>query len=830
VTDVLSDFRRAWRGIRRAPGFSALAVCTLGLGIAAAATVFALVDGVLHERIGGVRLDDVFVLSLADRRGQAHALREPQFRELAANPPAEVASIIGVTDWMQTVGRIYGRADELAFQGLSGHAADVLGLRAQLGRWIVPDDDRAEETEAVAVISEPLWREWFGGQASAIGSALRLGDTSFRVVGIAAPDFAGMFGGTMPTDVWVPLAQTAMAAPEPWRGVFAKSGVPTRARLKLRYGVAPASAAAAIGAWHGLVADGDVLRASISPAGVRQGNAAAATLITVLSLTVLAGACANLANMLCARHAVRAGDLAVRVSLGAARGRLLRQTLVESTTLAALGSVAGIAFAAFAIAGIDAAFGATNVAGTRLALHVDLDVRVLVYGAAIGLASGLLVGMVVAIQTTRTTPLRLLSGSVGTTTGLTPAARRVRMALVAVQVTAAVVLVMGTGVIFERTRSAVDAGWNLRIDVDRLAAGRFNLQRDGLHEGEGRYFYDRIVGTAGQLPGVERAAIVNVLPGDASEFMGASARFLLTADSQRERVSGRPRRADARMLRATPGVFDTLGLRITRGRAFHASDAEGAALVAVLSESAADALWPGEDAIGRSLRIGGSDDWVTVVGLVEDPVRGHRNSRVEETREDVVSIRPSNVIFVPLAQHYSPSAWVLVRSERPEAQIDSLRALVAGIHEDVALLDAGVAASRLDWLGPYRAVVSLVLGLGAVALVISMLGVYGVVSYFVSARTREIGIRLALGAPRGRVIRMTIDYAVHIMLVGLLPGVYVAAAGSRWLEASFVRLVPNSIATWIVVPVFILLSGVLAALVPAWRAARVDPNVALRAL
>jgi hypothetical protein len=239
-------------------------------------------------------------------------------------------------------------------------------------------------------------------------------------------------------------------------------------------------------------------------------------------------------------------------------------------------------------------------------------------------------------------------------------------------------------------------------------------------------------------------------------------------------------------------------------------------------------LWPGVDAVGRHLRLGGDVRDVTVVGVVEDLVRGRRNSRVEETRESVPSVRPSNAVIVPFAQHYTRYAWLLVRSQAPVAQVGPLRAAVAAVDPALPLQRLGPAERLLDWMGPGRAIVALVLALGAIAVTLTALGVFGVVSFFVSLRTREFGVRLALGATRGRVLKMVVDHAVHIMLVGLLPGVFVAAIGSRILETRIVRLMPNDITTWVVVPLAILALGVVAALVPAWRASRIDPQAALR--
>ena len=834
MTGFRLDCRHAWRSLRRARAFVTVAVLTLALGVATTTTVFALISGTIFRPIGGVQLGGTFRLGVFDRRNIETPMLESEYRELAANRPPGMSTVTAVSaNWGTVVARIPGRADELPVQGVSGSMPAFFDLRPERGRWIEPADDRAEGAEAVVVISHRVWHEWLGRSDEVIGTSVQLGPRSFRIIGVAAEDFVGLHGGFMPTDLWVPLAHLPSTLSGNARTHFDRIGYRVAVFVRPQAGVPATVEAAAIGAQLTTLAAGRFVAVELWPTstlpltGLDQRRAG---LVVVLSLLVLAGACANLANLLYSRHAVRAGDLAVRAALGASRARLVRLAVVEAMMLATAASLAGTALAlgATRLMGTMLA-SATNVINIPLALDATPDWRVLVYGIGAGLGSGLVVAAIAALQSLGPAPWRLLAGSAGTTTGLTPAARRMRTALVAVQVTAAVVLVMGTGVIFERTREATDAGLVVAFDAARVTTGRFNLALDGYDDVRGAALLARVADDARRMPDVEQAAIVDALPGRASPFANARPpRVLLSEDSQRQRTSGSARSAEAFAIAGTPGVFDTLGLRVTRGRAFQPSDGDGAPLVAVLSDSAAEALWPGRDPIGRSVRVGGTDRWTTVVGTVEDPLHGPRDSRVYETSEGIASIRPSNFLFRPFAQHYSPRAFVLVRSDNPEAQIGPLRAVVRNIDESVGLFDVGVASRLLDWLGPIRVVVVLVTTLGAVALAIALLGVYGVVSYFVSTRTREIGVRMALGATPLGVVKLVVDHAVHIMLVGLLPGVFVASVASRLVEANIVRLMPNQISTWVIVPTAILAAGVLAALVPAWRASRVDPSTALR--
>jgi ABC-type antimicrobial peptide transport system permease subunit len=241
----------------------------------------------------------------------------------------------------------------------------------------------------------------------------------------------------------------------------------------------------------------------------------------------------------------------------------------------------------------------------------------------------------------------------------------------------------------------------------------------------------------------------------------------------------------------------------------------------VISESAAAAMWPGLDPIGRQLRYR-QFPAITVVGVSADPVTSIQTSEWE---------RPSNFVYFPLAQHHQGQVQIVLRSQAPLAQIEPLRRAVASVNDQVALIDpTTIEEGLLRWSSAMRATVALVTALGAVSLAIAMLGVYGVISFFVSTRTREIGIRSALGATPGRVLKMVVDQAIHIVLVGLLSGVLVATLGTRVVLATIPRLMPAGITPWVVVPILILVSGVLAGYLPARRAARIDPNVALREL
>lgn len=838
MTGLRLDFRDICRRLTRAPLSAVVAILTLALGIAATTTVFAIVHAALLRPIEGARLDGVFAFSQQDRQTRSIPITEAEFRTIAAAPPAGIRAIGAVSDaWLGTLGRIPGRADQLQIQGLSAGVGPMLSLQPGAGRWFSQDEDRSIGAEPVAVLSHRVATEWFGSPTRALDQALRLGDARVRIVGVAAPEFFGLAGAIAPTDVWVPLSQLPPTlSPFARRFVIEQLGFQVTPLARLEAGADPTTVARLLAEAHAGGAPEAGSRATLWPVPTTpMANAAteqAATLMLLLSAFALLAACANLAHILFSKQVARAGEMALRVSLGATRAALVRAAVVEALAIGLLAAIPGFLLAAGAVRLFETTLAVSGDGGPgrMLAMTVPLDGVVFGYGLAAGVVAALVVGTVTALHATRLKPLQPLSGLTPASTGVTAVGRRLRTALVAVQVTASVVLLMGTGIVFERARTATDRGLVVAYDSDRLTVGRLDMRIDGIDESRGRDLFRRLLAEVSGLPAAEGAAIVDLLPGESAPDDGARRRGLLTADLVSRFPNGQRRSAEADVLRASPGAIDTLGLRRLRGRDLMPSDADGAPLVALLSESAADALWPGEDPLGRMLNLGGDTRDIAVVGIVEDAVRGRRDSRVEQTRENVPSVRPSNAIVLPFDQHYVPDAWIVVRSATPDAQVEPMRAAAQVVDPDLPLQRVLPAARLLDWLGPARAIVGLVVGLGAVAISLTLLGVFGVVSFFVGLRTREFGVRLALGATPGRLCRMVLDYAVHIMLVGLLPGVFVAAVGSRLLEASIVRLMPNDISTWVLVPTSILLLGIIAALVPAWRASRTDPQMALRDL
>jgi predicted permease len=541
--------------------------------------------------------------------------------------------------------------------------------------------------------------------------------------------------------------------------------------------------------------------------------------------------------MLYARATERSGETALRLSLGATRGRLLRQELVETTLLAGLAAAFGLVLALGAsalLARVMPTFELNRY--MQIALDLSPDHRVLFIALAAGLASALLVGGLTAWHASRMVPLDVLAAS-SVNQGVTRRTGRTRLVLVSLQVTVAVLVALATGLLWEQVAQDFERqnvrNYHVNYDSESVVTGRIDVRLHGYEEAAGQHFFAQALDAVRAVPGVDRVALADALPG-ARE---SGPRYTMFEQFSIEPPSGPARRQPSHFVRVSPGFFDAIGLGLREGRDFLASDVAGAQAVAIVSASFARSLWPDEPAMGRQFTFAGELRPVTIVGVAEDPVGS----------ADTSPLQVSHMVFLPLGQpgpgrseealrrgwsrNFEPSLLIVARSMTPAAVYDPIRAALRRINDDVAVQNLSSARdSLLAWLAPLRALTILMTSAGTFALSISMLGVYGVVSYFVSLRRRELAIRLALGASPRQVLALVLAHTRKTVLIGLLPGVWIGASGSRWIETTRFDLMPNEIRTWVAVPLLILIAGLAAGYVPARRASKIDPNVALRSL
>jgi putative ABC transport system permease protein len=817
---MLDDLRDALRRLRRTPGFTLIAVLTLALGIAANVAFFSVVDALVYAPVRAANLGGVYGIDYSRRTGvhDYQRLSPDLFRTLEAHPPDSVAGLCALQwGWAVTV-QIPGMAATVRPELVTGGYAQVFDARPEVGRFIGYGDDHTGGADVV-VISDRLWRDWFAANPAVVGrTTITVNRHPFRLVGVAPPGFRGSTpAATDVVGIWLPLS----SAPALWNGrtlaMFTQS---VSAYVKLHAGVSATQAAGALRALTGASDHpGAIGTAQLALQRADRVNSSMASLgfgVLTLAGFVLLAACANLANLLYARGAERRGEVAIRLSLGASGGRIFRLVFAESAAIAGLATALGLALAFATMTLFVAAFPAIQIGRTTMSsVRLDLgpNVYIVLYALAAGTVSALLVGVATAWRASRRPPLRTLAAG-GAATGVTARGRYVRAALVAVQVTAAVVLVMGAGLVLASYARQMDR--RVQFDIGRQAHATVDLRVTDENETEGRLFYGRVLDRLGHEPGVEAAALASTVP---SNRYGPGNATVVAPDPAVHVGGYVTHRINATVAVVSPGFLRTMGVALTRGRDLHPSDRGGAPLVAVVSESVARTLWPGEDPLGRHLTVGRD---VTVVGVSADPVASSLDSPLSYA---------GAYVFVPFDQHYQPDMQVLVRAENPAAELATLRSVIRGVDDSVPIFDVStLEESTLAWVKPLRAVTLLMAALGAIALGIAVLGIYGVVSFLVSARTREFGIRMALGATRRRIAGMVIDHATSLLLIGLLPGVYLVSIGTNVIWHYLPGTMPNGVTTWVAVPLLILAVGLLAAYIPARRAARLDPNVALREL
>ena len=817
--NAVADLRYAWRQLRRTPSFTGIGVLTLALGIGANTTFFGLIDAAIWRPMRGVDVSDTYFVHVErPRRPPApgerfdrpqRALTMAQLEYLKSVPELGVVAVSGASTRHMMAQTPFDAA-RLMVAVTHGDFAGVMQMRPLVGRLAGLEDNGSQAGPNI-VISERIWRAWFRADPAAVGrDTIRIRRQTFTVAGVV-PQAQSHFG-----DAWI--------AAESWRAVEPDvSAIPVSGQIRFRDGSQPERLRPMID--HALGAGPTpptqefkarlfVFRNALSDASVVRMT----WLVMGLSAVVLLAACANLANMLYARATQRTGEIAVRVSLGASTRRVFRLLMIDASLIAGAASAVGAVFAWAGLRYVTVALpGATLDRFTGLPIDISPDWRVFAYAVAAGSFAAVMVGGFTAWRGSRTPPLRMLGGS-GIGESTKAGGRWLRTGLVAVQVSAAVVLLLGTGLYlirgFEKPSAAVT------FETNRLATAQLEFD-ERFNSTQVPDVLQQIVTSVERLEGIEAGAITDGMFGGSY----SRPRPLMNLVAEDEFLPGtvsRSRIATGQQAAVSSRFLDVLGLELLSGRNLQPTDVAGAPEVVLLSRSAARKLWQDADPLGRRVKLAGDRRWFTVVGTFEDPTRSGTGD----------SSDCAGCVALSAWAQYTGREWLVVlRSTAPGVAVQQVRPAVDAINQDVPVFNATIAdRSIFNDTNSSTAFRGLVGSLGFLALLIAALGVYAVMSYTVSRRTREFGIRLALGATPTQILRAVIDDAVHLVLVGLLPGVLLASWATRALEWQIMKLMPNDISTWAIVPILILVIGVVAAWIPARRASRVNPNVALRDL
>jgi putative ABC transport system permease protein len=803
---MLSDLRYALRGLRRAPGFALAAVLTLALGIGANSAIFSVVNSVLLRPLPYAAPEQlVMVWGRYPEFGRT-STSIPDFRdwrEQTGSFAAMAARREGLAVLMGS-----GEPEQLTADRVTANFFQTLGVRPRLGRGFLPEEELGGGGEdQVVVLSDGFWRRRFGADAGVVGRTITLSGRPYTVVGIAPADFR--FARAV--DLWAPLQ---VDDPEAQRR---SESLTVFGRLKPGVTVARAGADLA-GVLRRLAEQYPETNGSLQSEVIGMQDdfvgdvrPAIVAFMGAVGLVLLI-ACANVANLLLARAAAREREVAVRVALGAGQGRLVRQLLTESAVLAVLGGLLGLALAAWAVAAVRAA----EVQFIPRQTEVRVDVAVVLFSLVLAAATGLLFGLAPAVRLAGTSLQGVLrEGARGSTLG--GAAGRLRSALVLGEVAVALVLLVGAGLLIRSFEmlNRVDVGFDPRgvltyqavfptakfQDVEQLPA-----------------LYERVIDGARAIPGVQGAAVSRSLPMDGAGYIT----FAIEGRPSRESSAGAAPE-DLQPFAVSPGYFGVLRIPLRRGRLFAASDAAGAPDVALINEEMARRFFTdGRDPIGRRVTFGDPADtsavWSTIVGVVGD------------VAQEGVTAKPYPQLYRPIAQQPSRLVAVALRTARdPLAIAPAARQALRAVDRDVPLSRLQTLEARVaDSIARPRVSVLLISAFAWVALTLAAVGIYGVMSYTVAQRTREIGVRMALGASAGNVQRLVVRQGMGPALVGVAVGLVLALLGSRLIASLLYGVSAVDPLTFVAVPIFLGAVALLATVVPAFRATRVAPTVALR--
>ena len=810
------DIRDGIRSLAKRPAFTAVAILSLALGIGANTAIFSLVNAVILRDSPIERPEEVVNLYLHQASFEFSTLSYPDFEDVR-DGTAEVFSDIAASQFVPvTIDRGEGGGVGMVpAEAVTGSYFPMLGIEAAVGRTLLPSDDVSRGGHPVVMLDYRYWQGAFGGDPDVVGHEMRVGGRAYTVIGVGPPDFAGTVRGLTPT-FYVPYMMVEELNGSP---MFDDRGHHSLlAKARLRPGVTLPQAEAAVRAvaaqltrdrmanWDPagrfvLLPLTDVLLFPPMDVFIR----AAAWLLMVVVGLVLLLACTNLASFLLARALDRRKEIALRLALGASRGSLVRRLLTETTLLSLLAGGAGVGLAVWLL---DLLATADLPLPTPVTLDLGLDENVLAFTFGVSVVAGALLGLVPALQSTRPDVASALrSESAG---GGQPGQLRWRNVLVVTQLTISLVLLVGAGLFlrsFQRVQS-VDPGFGREptaLMTVLTPATRFTPD-------EARVYTRRLLDRFRALPGVEAVGAIsnlhlNPLSTSSSDF---------NVDGFEPPTDHGAFMADRAEVEA--GFFAAAGIEIVRGRNFNDADRPDTQPVVVISEAMARRFWSDGDAIGRLVRRHDDDPPWLVVGVASD-------AKVRTLGES-----PRNMIYLPYSQRFTPSLTVVARTSIDPEQ--TARALLAAGREldpdlwvlETKTMDRHLALMRL----PQQLSAFVLSAFGVLALALAAVGLYGVVSYSVARRTREIGIRMALGADGPCVVRLLVARGLKLVVLGGALGLALAVVATRLLGGLLFEINALDPLTFLGVPFVLGTAALLAAYLPARRASRVHPVTALR--
>jgi predicted permease len=816
---VISDCRYGIRQLHKNPGFTVVATLTLALGVGANTTIFSMVNALVLRPLPVPDPQQIVVLAFQQGNGGVgHQFSVPEYRDIASQTSDAFSGVFGY--WFGIDGlSINGRADRILTNYVTGSFFSTLGIKPLLGRFVVPGEGETPNADAVIVLSYEYWRARFDSDPSIVGRKVLVDGKPVIVIGVTPKEFYGI-STPLNIQAYLPLGMLTLEgnAPDFMQNRTLRS-MSVGARLLPGRTVAQSGAALAM-VGHRMAQqypaeEKETRLMALPELRARPDPDPNNTMLLISGLflglvaMILLLACLNVANILVVRATIREGEMAIRAALGAGRTRLIRQLLTESILLAMIGAAAGLVLGRW-----------VNYMISSVDLHTDLlvrldfpvDWRVFAYTLGAALLTGMIVGVVPAFRASRTDVNTLLHQA---GRGMLSGKRRLRSSLVVAQVAGSLVLLIIAGLFVRSLKIAQRS--DLGFDPQHVVDISMDPGEIGYNEAQGLAFYKTLLDRARSLPGVEHAGLTSSIPlsyyGDADS---------LTIEGYHPDAGQRQPRAMFSVI--TPEYLDTLRIPLVSGRSFTEADRANSPYVAIINQTMAQRYWPNQDPLGGHFRMGRDPKRsIEVVGVA-------KNSRVTGVTGDIV---PN--FYVPLEQHYangltSLQTLVVRVNGNPAATVPELEGVVRSLAPDLPAFDAQPMLRAIDTLNGlliFQFGAVLVGTLGGLGLVLSIVGVYGVLSYSVSQRRREIGIRIALGAPAASILTKVLREGALLVGIGLAIGIACALVASKVVE-SFLTVSPSDPVTYVSVTAVLTAAALAACYVPARRATKVDPIVALR--
>jgi len=794
-------------------GLTSVAIFSLALGIGLNTAIFSIVNAVLIRPLPVVKQQHRLVWLRApisypdyvDYRSQAGSFEG-------------MAAITGTQDFSVTSG---SEPELVKGEYVTENYFDLLGVGASIGRAFVEEDGKTQTP--VVILSEHLWRTRFASDANIVGRQISLNGFGFTVVGVMPKNFVGTEVG-LNRELWLPLSMYRVLNPpaaarvaDPGSTLFENRDSHWLAVFAL---LKPESSRDSAGSELTQIArrvaensrgrvDEETLRSvqllrmsgGMDPRDQEEVIPVAGIAMGVVALVLLI-ACANIASLLLARAAIRRRETAIRQALGASRRRLIRQWLTESVLLGIAGGAVGLILAVWANQLLASRLQSTPLA----ALEFGLDYPVLAFTLVVSIATGIVFGLAPAIQSSRLNIVMALKSDALKATGSHRS--HLRNAFVTVQLVLSVVLLVGSGLFIRALQraSSIDPGFT----VERALMAPINLGLLRYDKTEGHVFYRDLLARIQAQPGVEQATLVR-FPQVGSSF----AQFQVFTEQSEPGSEGMSTGFNV----VAPNYFRTMGTTLLRGREFTEADREGAPGIAILNETLAARLWPNEDALGKRVSVAGpKGPFLEVVGVARD------------SKYRTLSETPRPYVYLPLSQSYDPKMTLIVRTTgEPKAITPIVREQICALNANLPIADVQTLREQLELtLLPSRIAAWTLGSFGALALLLAGIGIYGVVSYGAAQRTREIGVRMALGAKEKDVLQLVLWDGLIVIGAGLAIGLLLATAATRVIASFLYGVGATDPLTFVAVPLLLGSVALLASYIPARRAVKVDPLVALR--